>query len=162
MIDPVTPRAPPGPALPGRRLLVLACSARKRKGAGLLPAINRYDGPAFRVLRKFLADADEPPDVFVLSARYGLIPSHQEIRDYDRRLTPGTADALRPEILRSLGVALARTSYAEVAFCLGRDYRRAVVGHEELVPVGTAVTLITGGQGTRLHNLRVWLGRGST
>lgn len=152
MTDPVTPRAPPP-----RRLLVLARPARKRPGGGLLPAIHRYDGPAFRVLRAFLAGAADPPDVLVLSARYGLIAAAREIPDYDRRLTPGDADAERPDVLRALGEALARTDYTEVALCLGRAYRRAVAGHGDVVPAGTAVAFLTGGQGTRLRNLRAWL-----
>lgn len=156
MTDPVTPRAPPVT----RRLLVLACSAHKRVGAGLLPAVDRYDGPAFRVLRKALADTDDRPDVLVLSAKYGLIPADHEIPDYDHRLTPEAADGLRSDVLRALGEALAAGAYAEVAFCLGRDYRRAVAGYEGVVPAGTAVATITGGQGTRLRNLRRWLRRG--
>jgi hypothetical protein len=151
--DPVTPRAPPV----ARRLLVLACSARKRMEAGLLPAVDRYDGPAFRVLRKALANTDDPPDVLILSARYGLIPADREIPDYDQKLSPDDAEALRPGILRVLGEVLAGRAYAEAAFCLGRDYRRAVAGHEEVVPAGVAVVRITGGQGTRLRNLRSWL-----
>lgn len=143
--------------MPDRRLLVIACSARKRTDAGLLPAIDRYDGPAFRVLRRFLAAAADPPDVLVLSARYGLIPSDREIPDYDHRLTPEAADALRPDVLRSLGEAVGRRDYAEVAFCLGRVYRRAVAGHGDVIPTGTAVTFLTGGLGTRLRNLWAWL-----
>jgi len=143
---------------PGRRLLVLACSARKRTDAGLLPAIDRYDGPAFRVLRRFLAAGDDPPDVLVLSARYGLIASDREIPDYDLRLTPTAADSLCADVLRSLGEMLARTGYAEVALCLGRDHFRAVAGYEDVVPGGTAVSVIAGGLGTRLRNLRAWLG----
>jgi hypothetical protein len=37
-------------------MLILACSRRKRPDEGLLPAIERYDGPAFRVLRHFLRE----------------------------------------------------------------------------------------------------------
>lgn len=152
MTDTPPPRAPPA-----RRLLVLACSARKRIDAGLLPAIDRYDGPAFRVLRAYLADAADPPDVLILSARHGLIPADREIPDYDQMLTPEAADALRSGALRVLGGVLTSGVYAEVAFCLGRDYRRAVAGHEEVVPAGTAVTVVGGGRGTRLRNLRAWL-----
>jgi len=32
------------------RLLILSCSQRKRPDSGLLPAIERYDGPVFRVV----------------------------------------------------------------------------------------------------------------
>ncbi len=33
-----------------RRMLILACSRRKRPDEGLLPAIERYDELAFRVV----------------------------------------------------------------------------------------------------------------
>ena len=152
MSDPESQRAPPA-----HRLLVLACSARKRSGDELLPAVDRYDGPAFRVLRAYLADAADPPDVVILSARYGLIPADHPIPAYDHRLTPDDADALRPSVIRALGDALVVGTYAEVALCLGRDYRRAVARYEAVVPAGTAVSVIAGGQGTRLRNLRTWL-----
>ena len=35
----------------GRLLLIMSCSQRKRPDLGLLPAIERYDGGHFRVLR---------------------------------------------------------------------------------------------------------------
>ncbi len=59
----------------GDRLLILSCSRRKRLDKDLLPAVERYDGPAFRVLRRFLREMPfEAPDVPILSAEYGLIP----------------------------------------------------------------------------------------
>ena len=55
-------------------MLILACSRRKRPDDGLLPAIERYDGPAFRVLRRYLRERPAgAPDVFILSAEHGLI-----------------------------------------------------------------------------------------
>lgn len=151
--------AVPGQTSSARRLLVLACSARKRATAGLLPAVDRYDGPAFRVLRKFLAETTDPPDVLVLSARFGLIPADTPIPAYDHRLTPAAADALRPAAVRVLGEMLSRGTYADVAFGLGRDYRRAVAGYPAVVPPGAAATILAGGQGARLRALRTWLRR---
>jgi hypothetical protein len=136
--------------------LFLSCSARKRKDAGPLPAIERYDGPAFRVLRRFLTVAADPPDVLVLSARYGLVSSDREIPDYDTRMTPELAAEMRADVLRVLGEAVARGGYAEVGFCLGAAYRDAVVGFER---AGATVTFVTGTQGTRLRNLLAWLER---
>jgi hypothetical protein len=156
------PRARPPDPLPGdapslaRRLLVLACSARKRKDTGPLPALERYDGPAFRVLRKFRAGAADPPDVLVLSAKYGLVPSAREIPHYDTCMTPELAGEMRADVLRVLGEAVARGGHAEVAFCLGAAYRAAVAGFE---PAGVTVTFVTGTQGSRLRNLRAWLER---
>lgn len=150
---------PGGTPRPPSRLLVIGCSARKKKDPGPLTALGRYDGPAFRVLRKYLSRATVAPAVLILSARYGLIDANRETPDYDLRMTPAAADALRPDVLRVLGERLAE-GFAEVGVCLGRDYQTAVAGFEDLVPPGTAVTPITGGQGTRLRNLRAWLERG--
>jgi len=63
-----------------QRLLILACSQRKRPGASSLPAIERYDGPAFRVLRRYCRlNQDNGLFVYVLSAEFGLIPVKQPI-----------------------------------------------------------------------------------
>jgi exonuclease SbcC len=37
-----------------RRLLILSCSRKKKTTSQLLPALERYDGPSFRVARKFI------------------------------------------------------------------------------------------------------------
>lgn len=90
------------------RLLVLACSATKVAGLEALPAWRRYDGPAWRTLRAFLArsraelvDAAgvwELGDgsrlrVLALSAELGAIPAGLPIADYDRRMTAERAFA---------------------------------------------------------------------
>jgi len=40
------------------RLLFIACSQRKNPAEGVLPALDRYDGPAFGVLRKYLRETE--------------------------------------------------------------------------------------------------------
>ncbi len=45
------------------RLLVLACSARKRFEACALPAIERYDGVNFRILKKLQREQNFPNDL---------------------------------------------------------------------------------------------------
>lgn len=140
------------------RLLILGCSKRKARAAGLMPAIDRYDGPAFKVLRKYLKE--EPSNgirVFVLSAKFGLIPATRKVPDYDFRITRATAEKIRPRVLHGLRKALANGAYLEVGFCLGDDYRHAIEGYEGVVLEGTAVTFIRGGLGTRLAYLYKWL-----
>ena len=60
-----------------RRLLILACSQRKQASCEPLPAIDRYNGPLFLVLRRFMRECPRQArllDVYILSAAYGLIP----------------------------------------------------------------------------------------
>lgn len=74
------------------RLLILACSQRKKPGQRKLPAIERYDGPAFRVVRKYLRESDgDPIRILILSAKYGLIAANEKIGNYDCRLNQTAA-----------------------------------------------------------------------
>lgn len=79
----------------GKQLLILGCSQAKREGDGLLPALDRYDGPPYRVLRKFLRGHHWPSSVSiaVLSAKHGLFGGLKGIEDYDVRMTPFIAKA---------------------------------------------------------------------
>jgi hypothetical protein len=141
-----------------RRLLVIACSEKKLAARGLLPAIERYDGPAFRVLRKYLReDPEDVPSVLILSAKYGLIAANRPIPAYDRRLTPTAARELRPQLAEALRAALRGKEWRSVGICAGRAYRAALEDVSELVPEGVRVDQIVGGQGQRLTALREWL-----
>ena len=106
--------------------LILGCSAAKRKDGGQIPAVLRYDGPLFKVLRK------QPPNidaVFILSARYGIIAAAALIPDYNQRMkiqfnnTEWTAwreqNVLRP----ALKIA---EEYETIALCMGNDYYTAL------------------------------------
>ena len=85
------------------RLLILACSRRNLLDDGPLPAVERYDGPAFRILRRFLRERpSEAPDVLILSAEHGLIAQDTPILAYDREMTAARARELRPQTLAEL------------------------------------------------------------
>ena len=140
------------------RLLILSCSQRKRPGVGLLPAIDRYDGPAFRVLRKYLReDANRAPRVMVLSAKYGLIDASDTIRDYDLRMSAALARRLRRDVVASLPERIRASSSEVVGICLGRQYRLAVEGFEETLEKRVRVDWLEGGLGKRLTELHRWL-----
>ena len=131
------------------RLLILACSATKRPDPGPLPAVDRYDGPAFRVLRTYLrASPSNAPELWVLSAEHGLVPAHTALAPYDRQMTTARADALRPRVEPVLdALAVGRPT----CLALGRTYRRA------LGDAAPHAVRPTGGQGTQLAGLKRWL-----
>src|SRR5688500_18586744 len=80
-------RRPPGRAK--QRLLILSCSKSKKDAPGKQEALALYDGPAFRVLRRFMSKMEAPYrlDVLILSARYGFILGSTKITSYDARIT---------------------------------------------------------------------------
>lgn len=140
------------------RLLIIACCQRKNPSAGLAPAIERYDGPTFRVLRKFLREEREHAlEIRILSAKFGLIGPGEMIPDYDCRLTADAAKRLRPTVLAKLRTVLQSSQVKAVGLCLGRDYGQVVGEIETYLPVGTRLEHLSGGLGRRLTQLRDWL-----
>lgn len=47
-----------------------------------------------------------PPDVYILSAQYGLISSEQPIDYYEQRMTAQRAEELRPRVLVDFSTVL--------------------------------------------------------
>ena len=67
-------------------LLLLSCSKVKRKDEGPCRAMDLYDGPSFRILRKMEREGRMPKglDIMIVSGKYGIIGSNDEIEYYDR------------------------------------------------------------------------------
>jgi hypothetical protein len=142
------------------RLLITACSATKRSDAGLLPAIDRYNGPSFRTLRKALRELAEErrPTVLILSGKFGLIESGKPIPNYDQRMTASLAVQLRSQVRSVLTAHLERRSYDETCINLGGDYLPALPDLESYAQLGR-LTSTHGGIGERLGQLKRWLYR---
>jgi hypothetical protein len=140
------------------RLLILSCSATKRTIDGLLPALTRYDGPAYRVLRNALRDLPQErhPRIAILSARFGLIAGDTPLPWYDCQMTPERAAVLTPAVQRDLRTWL-QPDITDIFITLGRAYR-PVLGD---IPLGAwRITEAQGGIGVRLGQLRRWLREG--
>ena len=142
------------------RLLILSCSSKKRSDRGLLPALERYDGPAYRVMNKFLRvhpSGSQSLDVYILSAEFGLIPSDKPIPNYDRRMTLQQAKELQQPTLSELKRILIGKQYEELFISLGKDYLRVLSGYESLIPANLNVIVSTRAIGYKLAELRNWL-----
>lgn len=142
------------------RLLILACSATKRRFDGPRAAIAVYDGPAWRTLRSNLTCAIEPP--LVLSAEHGLISVYQEIEAYDRRMTAARSreliDPTAAKIAELGGIGSAR---GEIFFYGGALYRSTMQQAIQLAELelerDIPVTYSSGGIGDQLGQLKAWL-----
>lgn len=156
-----------------RPLLILSCSATKRRGRGAMSAYTRYDGPAYRVLRAsgFPGAGGPSCHVRILSAEYGLLSPWSGIWDYDRAMDAERASELAdtPEcdVLRALFLPVVRKdrsfehfAASEVFVWGGALYRDVVRAWEERgvfshVPGG--VRYSEGGIGAQLGQLKSWL-----
>ena len=138
-----------------RKLLILGCADRKRDTGGLLPALDRYDGPAYRVLRKFLRAYQWPENlsVGVLSAKYGLFGVFTGIEDYDVRMDMGLAQAKSAECSATLKKWAA--SHESIYLSLGREYLPAL--QPALETLEDSHEVFPGGQGEKLHHIKTFL-----
>ncbi len=138
------------------RILILSCSSRKTASVDLLPAIKRYDGPSFKVLRKYLFhNQNKELQIFVLSAAYGLIPADYEIPFYDQVMTPSRSQELNESILSQFSQIIVNCD--ELCLFLSQLYLQAIIGWSDLVPPNLLVTIINGSQGIMLSKLKSWL-----
>lgn len=141
-----------------RRLLVIACSQSKSREAGLIPAIERYDGPAFRVIRKYLRESrDLSLKIWIISAKFGLLESSQPIPDYDCQMSRISALALRSEISSAARKLIDSERWDRIGLSAGMVYRFAL---GDSIQVGDEVfrlELLDGGLGSRLSRLKAWL-----
>lgn len=140
-------------------LLILSCSQRKRTTPETLAAMDRYDGPAYRTLRKAKHEgrAPEKLDVLIISARYGIFPCQKPIGDYDQRMTPKRATELRPRVQSQLDSFLVTSKgYDQVFINLGKVYMWTLEGFNW----GRLSTLqATGGIGQKTSQMKAWLER---
>jgi|SRR5579884_3935447 len=143
-------------------LLLLSCSKRKLLTPGLLPAIERYDGPQIRLLRKFFRmNPKTNVEALILSTMFGIIPTSEPIPYYDEHMTIQRALELRQCVLETLGQRLRQKSYQNLIVSLGQDYQQAIIGIDSLLPSNCDLSYVRGSQGERLANLyRLLYGKG--
>jgi len=143
-----------------RRILLLSCCQQKRSDPGLLPALQRYDGPAFKVARKFLREHPQEAQslsILILSSQFGLIPSSQLLPYYDQRMTLERAHQLRPEALSELTHQIQREQARKLFIHAGKAYLAALDGYNKVIPTSLEAAIAQGTPGGRLSQLTKWL-----
>lgn len=139
------------------RVVLLACSERKRLSSDPLPAIERYDGPLFRVVRRAEQVGAGPSVTLILSAKFGLVGGYDPIPKYDQRMTRDRAAELRESVRESLGRAIAKTDIHDLFVAAGADYEPALADSWDLIPEQTSVHRATGSIGGMAGQLYDWL-----
>ena len=137
--------------------LLISCSQRKILTAGLMPAIERYDGPTYRCLRKYRETFGGLPDnlsILIISGRYGLIPANLKIDAYNQPMTPRRAAHIRCSMMFELQKEL--ESIDEVFINIGRTYMLTLEGFHW---GGIRTLEATGGIGLKTQQMKTWLHR---
>jgi hypothetical protein len=122
---------------------------------GQLPALELYDGPIYRVLRRFLSDWGWPPGLLVkvISGKHGLLDVTDVIEPYEQRITPRLAAQLSGRVRQ----ALARLRGVESVFAnVGLDYMPALARIGDALP-GVTPHHAKGGIGEKMRAMKAWL-----
>lgn len=146
-------------------LLIISCSQRKVETPDSLAAIDRYDGPAYRTLRKFRSEQNKKfPNnlrILIISAKYGILYPESEIPNYDFKMTAERAEDMRSQLQADLYHCLyfyeiAYGGMDQVFINLGKNYMRTLEGfHWGLLSTMEA----SGGIGLRTQQMKTWLER---
>lgn len=135
---------------------MLGCSQTKRDTAGDLPAIGRYDGPSYKVLRGFLREHAWPENlsVAILSAQHGLFGALKSIGDYNHRMLPADAERHRAKSRETL--ATWSRTHDRVHFSLGKSYLPAVQDSIDF-DLKDRAEVFEGPIGIKLHRIKEFL-----
>jgi hypothetical protein len=145
-------------AAPMSRALLLSCSRRKDLSDRLVPALDRYDGPLFRVLRRYLSgQATDPPRTWVVSAEFGLIPGAELVPCYDHVMTADRAEDLRPGVVERFAREISTSRPDQLFVSVGMTYEDALVGCWGTLDPSVVVRFATGSIGGRASQLHTWL-----
>ncbi len=139
-----------------RHLLLISCSATKRHDPGLLPAIQRYQGVVYRVVRR---NRPDHLSVWIISAEFGLIDETCPIPDYDRLMTPERSRELEQAVSQELDRRLRTEHYTSIFVNLGTHYARTL-NASVIFPHLRAAGFVEeahGGIGSRLRQTKQWL-----
>ena len=144
-------------------LLIISCSQRKIEAPGVLPAIDRYDGPTYWCLRKFRDTFGFPKNlrILILSAKYQLIFPETEIENYDDKMTRARAESIAGGVQIDLKRCLDFYQIAyggtdQVFINLGKTYMRTLDGFH-WGPISTMEA--SGGIGLKTQQMKAWLER---
>ena len=130
----------------GKRLLIMACGKAKKDEPG--KAINVYDGPSFRTVRKYLRTGNNHLDVKIISAKYGLIDSKDKISPYDLKM--GAKSAKIYENIYGLDFQDLALKYDEIFLLGGKNY-------QSIVPEELDIKRAAGKIGEQISQLKTWL-----
>jgi hypothetical protein len=125
-----------------------------------MPALERYDGPKFRVLRKFLREQPEQAahlTIYILSAKFGLIPADQPIPYYDQVMDEERASQLYVETIGRFQDVVEPASFSRIFMNMGKVYQKALEGYEQFISPSSELVVAQGSQFQRQFQLFTWL-----
>lgn len=128
------------------RAVLISCSNVKKTVNEPSPAYEVYDGPYFKTIKKLKREGLFPDSVniYIISAKYGLLQLEDPILNYDERITREKASVLNKSIVYNLAKEISDNRYTQLIVNLGSDYMPSISGLEDIIPSNCHLVEFTG------------------
>ena len=137
-----------------KSLLIISCSKTK-KNIDIAPAMEMYDGQAYRVLKK---NSQGKVEVLIISAKYGPLRPFDIISWYDQEMTVTKAIDLREQVQEEVMKRTCNHDIERVFIYLGYPYNLAISNElMRYLDENFNLQVANGYIGMRLHQLKEWL-----
>lgn len=141
-------------------IVIISCGAKKQDCAAR--AIEMYTGAYFQALRKWALSVTNERNIYILSAKYGLLPANKTIEPYNLKM--GTNGCVTAEHVAAQARAL-RIDKQRPIVVAGKDYLKVVRQVWDIVdtPFATAPDGIVpkqhAGMGYQMQYLKTYRGK---
>ncbi len=137
------------------RLLLISCSKKKNELEMPSFALDVYDGPYYKTLKKLRRENKFPKDMhtLVLSAKYGLLDLYDMIQTYDQVMTPKRAEELTEDINKDLHDFLKNHAMNEIYISMGKNYEKTI----DIFLNDGNVRKAEGAIGKKLQKTKFWM-----
>ena len=143
-------------------IIVAASARRKKEPIKSIPALDRYDGIFFRVIKKYLREGKlKNTDIIIVSEKLGVLLQYERIPYYEP--TPGKWGPIKDKekIKESRRRNIAKLTkilknYSTIYVNLGKDYLKLIEGFDGLTE-GRIVFAAGKGLGPKALHMKKWI-----
>ena len=147
------------------KLLIMPPSYRRNTSEKELPALQRYDGVLYRVLRKALREKTlEDLDILILTEDLRLVKAEEKIpfkppigQKWSGWGPAEIPDKVKEDNLEFLKKLSSTRKYDEIFIALGMKFRKAIEGIENIFPKTKIIYIQGRGLGEYAKMLKEWL-----
>lgn len=144
-----------------KAIIVAASQRRKKEPKDPIPAIDRFSGVYFRVLKKYLRNGKlSNTDILIVSQNFGILRSQDKVPyrkptgkiDFDEKCV----EKAKKANLKTLGQIFKEKNYTEIYVNLGKEFSKLIEGFETLT--SAEVIHASGpGLGPKAKHMKSWI-----
>ena len=150
-----------------KRLIIVSASLRRlEEPSNPIPALDRFDGVYFRIIKKYKREGKlQDTDCVIVSKKFGIIDQNERVPYYkpdhiDKfgylNMNESQIKKLREENLARLKEIFAKSKYSEIFVNVGKHFMELIKGFEKLT--SAKIIYASGrGLGPKAQHMKKWI-----